>query len=81
MTPHSDSRAKVYVLLTIQALRLMLTVDADGELQQRLGRLPSILVLRLGCYTRVVRSIVVDHEQRCALFYYTVRPPAAGIAL
>ena len=57
-----DSRSKVDVLLAIQALRLMLTVDIDRKLQQRLRGLPSVLVLWLRCNSRVVTGVVVDHE-------------------
>ena len=59
--------------LTIQALQLVLTINVDRELQQRLWRLPSVLVLRLGSHTRVVTIIIIDHELmqgnivRCAI--------------
>ena len=48
--------------LELQALRLVLTINVDRKLQQRLWRLPGVFVLRLGSHTRVVTIVIVDHE-------------------
>ena len=48
--------------LEIQAFRLVLTVDDDCKLQQRLWGLPGVFVLRLRGHTRVVTIVIVDRE-------------------
>ena len=59
--------------ITIEALRLVFTINVDRELQQSLWRLASVLVLRLGSHTRVVTIIIIGHELmqgnivRCAI--------------
>ena len=48
--------------LEFQALRLVLAIDVDRKLQQRLWGLPGAFVLRLGSHTGVVTIVTIDHE-------------------